>query len=178
MMDSMMKLPDDIFRLELIPYLSVDDVVKLDNSCMNHKYRLQLIWKISGVILQGDHDKSMTASLFKWLGMRRIYLIKMLFVVSDFNLAPFGMENNYVDQFKYTQYLVMSGNIRDDMAIFIISHCPCLFSIDINSQCHGNELTNHTLKTLAEHCTEQLQSLLLRDCRAITDAGSLRITLT
>ena len=170
MMDSMMKLPDDMFRLELIPYLSVDDVVKLDNSCMNHKYRPQLLEKISGVILIGDKDRSVKASLFKWLGMRRIYLIKMLLVVSDFYLTPFGMENNYVDQFKYTQYLVMSGTIRDDMAIFTISHCPCLLSIDINSYCYGIELTDHTLKSIAEHCTV-LQSILLRDCRAITDTG-------
>ena len=55
-MDSMMKLPDDMFRLELIPYLSVDDVVKLDNACLNHKYRAQLMGKISGVILLGDKD--------------------------------------------------------------------------------------------------------------------------
>ena len=49
MMDAMMKLPDDMFRLELVPYLSVDDVVKLDNACMNHKYRPQLrinLWKL------------------------------------------------------------------------------------------------------------------------------------
>ena len=73
MMDSMMKLPDDMFRLELLPYLTVDDIVKLDSACINHKYRSQLLDKISGVILLGDKDTSMEASLFKWLGMRRIY---------------------------------------------------------------------------------------------------------
>ena len=69
MMESMMKLPDDMFRLELLPYLTVDDIVNLDNACMNHKYRPQLLDKISGVILLGDKDQSMKASLFKWLGM-------------------------------------------------------------------------------------------------------------
>jgi hypothetical protein len=171
-----MKLPDDMFRLELIPYLSVDDVVKLDNACMNHEYRPHLLENISGVILLGDKDVFMKASLFKWLGMRRIYLIKMLIVVPDFYLTPFGMENDNVDQFKYTQYLFMSGTIRDDMAIFIISHCPCLLSIDINSYCHRYELTDHTLKSIAEHCTEQLQSLSLRNCRAITDTGLMFIS--
>jgi hypothetical protein len=39
---------------------------------MNHKYRPQLLDKISGVILIGDKDESITTSLFKWLGMRRI----------------------------------------------------------------------------------------------------------
>ena len=45
--------------------------------CMNHKYRLQLLEKISGVILLGDKDTYMKASFSKWLGMRRIYLIKI-----------------------------------------------------------------------------------------------------
>ncbi len=40
MMESMMKLPDDMFRQELLPYLTVHDIVKLDNACMSHKYRL------------------------------------------------------------------------------------------------------------------------------------------
>ena len=83
MMDAMMKLPDDMFRLELIPYLSVDDIVKVDIACMNHKYRAQLMGKISGVILQGDKDKSMKASLFKWLGIRRIFWIKMNLLFED-----------------------------------------------------------------------------------------------
>ena len=107
----MMKLPDDMFKQELLPYLTTDDIVKLDNACMNHKYRPQLLEKISGVILKGYEYKYIESSLFKWLGMRRIYLIKMLFVVSDFYLTPSSMENNYVDQFRYTQYLVMSGTM-------------------------------------------------------------------
>ena len=77
MMDSMMKLPDDMFRQELLQYLTVYDIVKLDNVCMNHKYRPQLMEKINGVILLGDKDKYMKASLFKWLGIKRIYLINM-----------------------------------------------------------------------------------------------------
>ena len=131
MMESMMKLPDDMFRLELLPYLTGHDIVKLDSACMNHKYRSQLLEKISGVILPGDKAKYIKASLFKWLGMRRIYLIKMLFVVSDFNLTPSSIENDYVDQFRYTQHVIMRGSIIDDMAIFIISHCPCLILVII-----------------------------------------------
>ena len=72
-----MKLPDVIFRQEILQYLTLDNIVKLDNACMNHMYRSQLMDKIDGVILIGDKDRSVKASLFKWLGMRRIYLIKM-----------------------------------------------------------------------------------------------------
>jgi hypothetical protein len=126
----MMKLPDDMFKQELLPFLTVDDIVQLDNTCMNHKYRLQLLEKINGVILQGDKGQSMKVSLFKWLGMRRIYLINMMIVMSVFYSLASSIEKDYDDQLKYTRHVVMRGAIRDDMAIFIISHCPCLLSID------------------------------------------------
>ena len=82
-----MKLPDDMFRQELLPYLIVQDIVNLDNACMNHIYRPQLLDKIDGVILLGDKEKSIKASLFKWLGMRQIYFTKMLMLGSDFNFC-------------------------------------------------------------------------------------------
>jgi len=178
MMESMIKLPDDMFRLELLPYLTVQDIVNLDNACMNHKYRLQVLDKISGVILLGDKDKSIRASLFKWLGMRRIYLIKMLIVESDFNLTPFGIENDYVDQFRYTQHVFMRGPITDDMAIFIISHCPCLLSIGIGDYSRPDPLvTDQTLQSIAKHCSGRLQSLSLIFCRSILDSGLITISL-
>jgi hypothetical protein len=157
MMESMMKLPDDMFKQELLPYLTVNDIVELDNACMNHKYRPQLMDKINGVILLGDKDKSMKASLFKWLGMRRIYLINILIKKSDYSLTPSSIENDYVDQFRYTQHVVMSGPIRD---IFDISR----------------DITDHTLQSIAEHCTE-LQSLNLYGCREITDTGLITISI-
>jgi len=94
---------------------------------MNHHYRPQLLEKISGVILTGDEDESMKASIFKWLGARRIYWINMNLLFH--RLIPSNMENNYVDQFRYTQHSVMLGCIRDDTAMFIISQSPCLLSL-------------------------------------------------
>ena len=178
MMELMMKLPDDMFRLELLPYLTVDDIVKLDNACMNHEYRYQLIEKIYGVILLGDKDESMTASLFKWLGIRRIYWINMNLLFRDDNFSSSNIKYNYVDQFRYTQHVFMRGPIRDIMAIFIISHSPCLLSIDISESIENSSLpqiTDHTLQSIAEHCTG-LQSLSLKRCREITDAGVITIS--
>ena len=175
MMKLMMKLPDDMCRQELLQYLTVIDIVNLDNACMNHKYRSQLLDKINGVILQGDKNKYMKDSLFKWLGMRRIYWIDMMIVASESYL---DMKNRYVDQFRYTKHLVMRGyeDIRDDMAIFIISHCPCLLSIIIGDNFRPTpKITDHTLKSIAEHCTG-LQSLSLRHCREITDTGLIAIS--
>ena len=172
MMESMMKLPDDMFRLELLPYLTVQDIVNVDNACMNHKYRPQLLEKINGVILPGDKEKSMKATLFKWLGMRRIYWINM----TNFYFTPPSMVNDYVDQFRYTQHLFMRGLIIDVVLIFIISHCQCLLSIDIliSKNCIFAKVTDQTLQSITEHCT-RLQSLSLNKCGEITDAGLITI---
>ena len=66
-----MNLSDDMSRQELLPYLAVNDILKLDSACMNHIYRHKLVEKINGVILLGDEDQSVVNdSLFKWLGIR------------------------------------------------------------------------------------------------------------
>ena len=50
MMELMMKLPDDMFRHVLLPYLTLHDLGRLDNMCMNHEYRPQVLDKMRGVI--------------------------------------------------------------------------------------------------------------------------------
>ena len=176
----MLNLPDDMFRAEILQYLTVHDVVKLDNACMNHIYRPQLMEKISGVILIGDKDRSVKASLFKWLGMRRIYWIKMNLPFGVDYTFPSSIENDYMDQFRYTQQVVMRKPMRDDMAIFIISHCPCLLSIEISESIgyslHVPKVTDLTLQSIAEYCT-RLQSLDLDHCYQIIDASIISISI-
>jgi len=179
MIESMMKLPDDMFRQELLPYLIVQDIVSLDNAFMNHEYRPQLLDKMNGVILTGDQDKSMKASLYKWLGIRRIYLINMnvlfKYCCSD-EISSSSIENDYADQFRYTQHVFLRGFILDDIAILIISHCQCLLSIDISisKKCVFAKVTDQALHSITEHCTG-LQSLSLNNCGEITDAGLITI---
>ena len=174
-MKSMMNLPDDMFKKEMLPYLSIHDIVKLDKACVNHKYRSKLLEKISGVILRGDEDKAMKASLFEWLGMRRIYLINIEIAVHDLHSYPSIMEIYYVDQFRYTQNVFMRGAIRDDFAVFIVSNCPCLLSIDILCDYDDHQVTDHTLLSIAEHCTG-IQSISLSKCHEISDTGLISIS--
>ena len=121
----------------------------------------------------------MKASLFKWLGIRRIYLIDMKFLFIDDHTFPSSIENNYVDQFRYTQHVVMRGPIRDHMAIFLISNCLCLLSIyifNIDGENPSNpQVTDHTLQSIVEHCIG-LQSLSLIDCEEISDYGLITIS--
>ena len=84
-----MKLPDDMFRQELLQYLTVVDIVKLDNVCMNHKYRSQLLSKLQGLILIKCCDKfTLTQVLkYKWLLLRRIYLVSMRIIFDNLNTS-------------------------------------------------------------------------------------------
>jgi len=73
----------------------------------------------------------------------------------------------------------MKGSLlRDNIAMFIISHSPCLQSIVISGDNDSNynpEVTDYTLESIAEHCTG-LQSLSLSDCINITDTGLITIS--
>ena len=44
------------------------------------------------------------------------------------------MENNYVDQFRYTQHMIIDykGEFSDDTIVFIVSRCPSLLSIEFH----------------------------------------------
>ena len=182
----MMNLPDDMFRLDLLPYLTVDDIVKLDNAYMNHEYRHQLLEKISGVILPGDKDEYMKASLFKWLGMRRIYLMSMNLLFEDDDHDSVDMENDttpLMDQFRYTQHVIFNGeSVTDDMAIFIISHCPSLLSIEMNKDKEKDfwvhqqyQITDTSLINISEQCP-YLQSLKIHGNSQISDTSIISIS--
>ena len=155
----MVKLPDDMFKLELLQYMTVVDIIMLDSACMNHKYRSQLLNKLQGVILIKCNDKFTSSQVlkYKWLCLRRIYLARMSIIFDESNLdtAVSTIENNdrYVEQFRYIKHIDMRGSISDYMAIFIISHCLCLLSIYISFQSSDPQVSDHTLKLIAEHCT-------------------------
>ena len=135
-MKLMMKLPDDIFRHMLLPYLTLRDLGRLDNMCMNHEYRPQVLDKIRGVIIMGDgEDPCMSASLFRWLGLRGIYVCRMRFIDDDdvIDAIPILLQNDYADQFRYTQHVEMRGrSIRDASIISISTYCTGLQSLVSN----------------------------------------------
>lgn len=164
-------IPDDVIRQQLLLYLSVYDIVQLDNACMNYKYRPQLLDKINGVILKGDKDRSIKTLLFKWLGIRRIYLINIDIGCRVLQQEYLSMiQENYIDQFKYINNINLRGSITDTMAIFIISRCPNLQSINCI------ELSNNTnISVIAEYCPG-LQSLFFNRCYSIDDNGLIAIS--
>ena len=47
MMECLMNLTVGMLKLEMLPYLTVHDIVRLDSAFMNHEYRTQFLDKIS-----------------------------------------------------------------------------------------------------------------------------------
>ena len=169
----MTKLPDDMFRQHFLHYLTVLDIVRLDYACLNHKYRPQLLAKIAGVILEGDSDRSMYASLFKWLGLRQIYWVNMKVcyfpVDNDYLwLTSCSMQNDYVDQFRYTQHVIIQGSDTYHTLDYVIPRCHSLQSIVLSG--YHSLVKDNSLLSIAKYGTG-MQSLTLTYCRDITDTG-------
>lgn len=49
----LIELPDDVFAYHVLHYLRIIDIVTLDNSCLNHMYRNQILNKLNGIMLEG-----------------------------------------------------------------------------------------------------------------------------
>lgn len=125
----------NILRKQLLPYMTLDDIGRIDNAFINHTYRPQLLKKLKGVILFGDKDKAISLLAFEWLGRRQIYCVNMhLFIPIDYvyvGLSFRRLQCYYVDQFRYIQHILIRGLYTDDAIEFIVSRCPCLISINI-----------------------------------------------
>jgi hypothetical protein len=68
-----MKTPDSIFRHFISKYLTLYDVVNLDNACLNHEYRPVVLSKIEGMVLKGKNI-IMNMDLHVWIRKRKIHL--------------------------------------------------------------------------------------------------------
>ena len=199
-MKYLLMLPDDVFRQQMLPYLTVHDVGVLEYACVKHEYRLQLLEKISGVILIGDKDKLMSLSLFEWLYTRRVYLTN-LYVEESLvaGLLDSGV-NIDEDQFKYLLHLHVRQYSRHYSAMqlvetsiaFLIPHCKGLLSLFLENCAIRDELfisiaphftrlqslkivwcynlTDDSITSIAQYCTG-LHSLSLKGCGNVTDAS-------
>jgi len=99
-----MKLPVDMFKHELLPYLTVRDIVNLDCAIMNHEYRDELMQKIGGMELIEDFlniSMGNIPPLLKWLGLRGIFISNMrMRLIHTYRMPKMLFNNNNKDQFK------------------------------------------------------------------------------
>ena len=63
----MIDLPDDVFKHQIMTYLTLHDVVMFDSATMNHRYRNEWLDKVRNVILIGDLDDDLQLQALHWL---------------------------------------------------------------------------------------------------------------
>ena len=73
-MEYLIAIPDDVFKQDLLQYLTIYDIISLDTACTSHIYRKELMNKLAEVTLVGDIDHESSIELLEWLQKKKIYL--------------------------------------------------------------------------------------------------------
>ena len=165
-MEHLLKLPNCLCKGLLWQYLTVQDVVKLDNACTNKKYRQKLLKKLKNVILIGDCDEPITITLFEWMGRRSIYLSNV-HIDQDFARWRNRIRSSNKDQFKFAVKNLKCYSLEDthiNILLEISLFNPGVISLELR-RCN---LSDATVIAITQHCTG-LQSFCDMHCDGITD---------
>lgn len=85
--------PNDLFQQHLIQYLTIEDIVQLDNAMMKQQYRKHYLDKIANTVIA--NNISMKKSLFYWLYQNQIYLKKII-IKNNCNTEQYNL--NSIDE--------------------------------------------------------------------------------
>jgi hypothetical protein len=162
-MESLINIPDDVWKYQVCQYLTIDDIVSLDNACCNHEYRIKLLKMTEDIILYGDLMFSLMASTLRWLALRRIYLVCMKL---DDDAYPWNIDGttvgcSYGEIFKHVQNIRFDcESVLDASVISVLRHCIKLQMIDLS---YCDKITDASISALIEYCPD-LQVLELSYC--------------
>ena len=78
-MENLIGLPDDIFKQNVMYFLTLRDVNQLDNATTNHLLRPILLVAMDGSIVKGYGERRMSRWMYEWVGKRRIYILGVVF---------------------------------------------------------------------------------------------------
>jgi len=179
-MEYLIKLPDDLFKMQWLDYLTMRDIAALDNACSEKKYRQRLLLKIEGAILKGDLVKPISCELFEWLGRRQIYVTTMRFE-ANFSALSSCIESNYRDQCHHVKQLNLSfmldqrnrnGPLTDESLYVLSACCPALQHIKLNDR---SNITDIGIRAISEHC-RKLMIVSANTCTKITDIGIIHLS--
>ena len=167
-MTSLMNLPDDFFKQQLLQYLTVRDIARLDTACTSHQCRGGMLVKLTDVILVSDLHVSLTMPLFEWLGRRRIYLRHMRFETA-FTKFERIIEYQYLDQCKHATHLSFGMLFNSCSIVLIVKLCGRLQSLDLS---FSSYVASCDRESIFQHCSSTgLQALDLRHCYNISDSS-------
>lgn len=155
---SLLFIPDDIFKYYLLQYLSITDIVQLDNAIIYYSDRQHFLSKVTSTILDYDIDKVfINKEMCKWLGSRKFYLTSIT-IVNDLTDRDI-FEIDVLEVFKYVKSVLVLYNtsITDKGLDHILKVCYKLITLEIES----NHLKIAGINSIAKNC-KQLETLRLQ----------------
>lgn len=193
------KLHKRVFNHTFLPYLTVQDLVQLDNVCLNHRYRFDFILDICNTKCDSNINEEITLNLLLWLRRRIVYLRNLN--LNHHQITNGIMKNTnvivnirkllvYCKSIKITnkdilrilygcshcrdlqEVIIDIADIRDKQLISVSERFPKLTKLQVNN---ADLITDTSIMSVSTHCT-QLKYLDISFCHQLTDASILSIS--
>lgn len=196
-MKLLLNIPDLLFKIELLKYLSVFDIVALDNAILNHSYRSKIMAKLENAIINGSLDIIATNPMLKWMRLRRLYLTHIRFSSKICFTEYMDMINSNQLVRAETINFEKNSNVTDGIFTSIVQNCLDLKSVIINDcnrmsdvsiaslselaknlqslSLQDNYLSDESLMSVAKNCNKLLK-LSLIDCSLISDKSMIAVS--
>lgn len=184
-----MSMPDDIFKYQLMQFLTIYDLASFDKACTNYFYRNEYLEKIREVILIGNNKSCLSLHILPWLNERKLYLQNLCI----------AYEEVFSDRLRFSMRLLKKNNEKK-LKLILPSMKLCTgltvsnsFVLDAYLVEQSQSLSNHyccplrslkvlynwitdsTITSIATCCTG-LRSLSLQKCFRVRDISMSLLT--
>ena len=174
-MNNLLCLPIDIFKHEFMEYLTIYDIVNLDNSLLNHELRYIYLNIIKGFVIVSIKYEN-NANYLEWIIKKEMYIRNILMYNTNM-LQSSSLFRNYNNSLKYVQNLHIDNSVhhrkfnRCEMLCGVYHHRSIFnkncFGVCIDSKKYFVNDNNRTA----------LMSLQIYNCKWIDDSMVQELTL-
>ena len=141
-MNNLLCLPNDIIKHEFMEYLTIYNILNLDNSLLNHELRIIYLDIIKGLVIVSIKYEN-NANYLEWIIKKGMY-IRNIYLSNTNMLQSLSLLRNYNNSLKYVQNLHIDNNV--------LNRCNMLCGIYrrsiLNKNCFGvciESVTNYRL---------------------------------
>ena len=174
-MNNLLCLPIDIFKHEFMEYLTIYDIVNLDNSLLNHELRyiyLNIIKRFVIVSIKYENN----ANYLEWIIKKEMYIRNILMYNTNM-VQSSSLFRNYNNLLKYVQNLHIDNSVYRRK----INRCEMLSGVyhhrsTFNKNCFGVCIDSKKYFVNDNNRTA-LMSLQIYNCKWIDDSMVQELTL-
>ena len=173
-MNNLLCLPIDIFKHEFMEYLTIYDIVNLDNSLLNHELRYIYLNIIKGFVIVSIKYEN-NANYLEWIIKKEMY-IRNIFLSNTNMLQSSSLFRNYNNSLKYVQNLHIDNSVHHRK----FNRCEMLCGVYrrsiFNKNCFGVCIDSKKYFVNDNNRTA-LMSLQIYNCKWIDDSMVQELTL-